>query len=729
MQTLVALALLLSSSAYANPLQETVGRSETRVKSATFAPAVGRGLQDQALVSRLAHLDYRAVNASPEKPGEYWLTDDRLWVYRRAHRVDGRPWPAAKFALKLSDSVVTGATWDNGLAADLGVRGLWLEPEVLAESLDEERAQHVDLVLADLPDHVWQPLLALEDARFFDHVGVDGVGVARAIWANIRAGGAVEGGSTITQQLVKNRDLSAKRTLSRKASEAVRAVALESKYDKADILETYLDIIYYGHVDGVAVYGLGTASQVFFSKPASQLTLDEAALLAAVVQGPNGLSPIRHPDRAKARRDRALDRMAELGWATERQVNTGKERPIRLSITSPTPNSARHFRAWVKASTDELDGPGVVIETTLDPHLQRQAELAVTEHLARLRQDYPLLQDLPLSAALVSLDGRTGEILAHVGGDPAATHDVFDRVTQAKRQPGSTLKPLVMLEALGDCGLTPATRVADAPLTLDLEPGTWTPENYDHRHRGPVGLRTALVDSINVPMVRTAAHCGLDETADLLRATGLELPENAPPSFVLGSVETSPLDLAEAYTVFAVPGTVSTPFGVSRVEYPKGGRISATHSESRRVASPAASWITRDMMGDVISEGTGRAARLQNTTAHGKTGTTSGKRDAWFAGEANGVVTVVWVGLDSGKVGLTGGRGAAPLWATFMEAVVGSTTAYEVAQPLSVVEHTIRRDAGMRVGAGASGAESEYFRRGVLPPHRRFWRSKDTVIE
>ncbi|MBT3223786.1 MAG: hypothetical protein HN348_32355, partial [Proteobacteria bacterium] len=502
----------------------------------------------------------------------------------------------------------------------------------------------------ELPDHVWLPLLALEDTRFFKHIGVDGRSIARAIVANFKAGQSVEGASTITQQLIKNRDLSPKRTLSRKISEAARALLVDTFRTKEVILQSYLNTVYYGHVDGVAVHGLGTASQVYFSKDAADLTLEEAALLAAIVQGPNGLSPIRHPDAAKERRDRAISRMVELGWLDEDLARETKAKPIVLQLTSPEPHMATHFRSWTVKTTKEksraLDrGWGLVIETTLDPQLQRHAENTVEAHLASLRQNYPLLRQTDLSAALVAVDVKTGAVLAYVGGDPANPGE-FDRAREAERQPGSAIKPLLLLEALETCGdnppLNPASQISDRPLTVELPSGKWEPHNYDHKNHGNVSVRTALVKSYNIPFVRIAEHCGMNPTARRVGRAGISLPKDPPPSFVLGSIETTPLDLAGAFTVFN-DGRSVEPRGVSRIHGPKGRRIAAFAPKKTRAASPATAYLIRDMMDDVVDEGTGRAAAISGLEVAGKTGSSSNLRDAWFVGQAEGVVTVVWV--------------------------------------------------------------------------------------
>ncbi|MEO1365847.1 MAG: transglycosylase domain-containing protein, partial [Acidobacteriota bacterium] len=303
----------------ANPLLTELGRSESRVLSAAYPLRVGGAVGDYALGDRLDRLGYKRVKTRPAVPGEYFWGHDNFWIYRRAHRLTGRNYKARLFGLRLDGR--RGADGGRVLAiidADgepLDADRAWIEPEVLAESLDDDRARRFPFRLDAVPEHVWRPVLAAEDARFFDHLGVDGRSVARALLANVKAGGVAQGGSTLTQQLIKNRDLTPERSLSRKASEAVRALALEATHDKEDILEAYLDQVYLGHVDGLAVHGFGTAARVYFRKNVAALSLAESAMLAALIQRPNWLQPRKHPDRARQRRDWVLGRMLELGWA------------------------------------------------------------------------------------------------------------------------------------------------------------------------------------------------------------------------------------------------------------------------------------------------------------------------------------------------------------------------------------------------------------------------------
>jgi penicillin-binding protein 1B len=737
---LVATTGLLVSLAGAADLEDDLGRSEVRVRSAPYPLIAGRTVQECALRRRLERLGYRRVHQKPDEVGTYFYGHEIFWIYRHAHRWRGSNRPPSLIGLKLrrEDGRILGAVGPGGETVSLEEGKWWLEPETLAESLGGDRADRVLVRFDDLPDHVWAAVLAAEDARFFEHDGVDARSVARAAVANAKSGGVVQGGSTITQQLVKNRDLTPKRSMGRKVSEAMRSLMLESQYDKQEILEAYLNQVYLGHVEGLAIHGIGTAARAYFSTSAERLSVVESATLAAMIQGPNRLSPLRHPERVRERRDWVLSRLEELGRATPEVVAAAKRTSVEIDITPPGSRAPVHFLSRVSGDV-ERDAPkriekgrGVVVETTLDPYLQELAELAVREQLDRLRRDHRRLRSAPLSAALVSLDSRTGEVLAYVGGDPAERGDAFDRVRSARRQPGSAVKPFVLLEAFDECGerepLYPASRVADEPLEITLPSGAWRPENYDRRYAGVVTARRALAESRNVPMVRIARWCGLASAARTFERAGLALPDAPPPSFVLGSVEISPLALAAAYTAIATNGDRMRPYAVSRVEKPEGGKLSRTRPHRRDVVDAETAWLVRDVMRSAVEDGTARIGAIEGIEVAAKTGTSSNLRDAWFAGVAGSVVTVVWVGLDDGgSLGLTGARAAGPIWRAFMEPAERARPGLPGNTPRGIIEAWVDPDSGLRVGSGKRGASKEVFRRGTLPRRDRFWRRDRAV--
>jgi len=721
-------------------LEQELGRNDVRVRSAAYPLVAGRTVQEARLPERLERLDYRRVHSRPETPGEFFYGHEVFWIFRRAHRWNGRDHAPALIGLELrrEDGRILGAMDPSGERSPLDEPGsLWLEPGAISESLTADRARRLPVVLEDLPEQVWRPVLAAEDARFFEHSGIDARSVARAALANLKQGKIAEGGSTITQQLIKNRDLSPERSFGRKASEAVRALMLEAEYDKREILQAYLNQVYLGHVEGLALHGIGTAARAYFSKSAADMNLAESATLAAMIQGPNRLSPQRHPQRVLERRDWVLSRLEELGWAGAVACARARQTPLETRIAPPAHDEPTQFLSWIREAVAEVapkrleSGRGVVVETSLDPLLQHWAEEVVAQRLEALRGRNPRLREGTLSAVLIALDPYTGEVLAYVGGDPAV-RDGFDRGRKALRQPGSTVKPFVLLEAFDNCGsrkpLYPASRIADEPLTIDLPSGSWEPENHDGRFRGTVSARTALAESLNVPTVRVARWCGLADSAHRFEDLGLDLPGAPPPSFTLGSVETTPLRLARAYTVLATPGQLVEPLPFSRIEKPGGELLEREKPRRRRVAHPASAWLVRDLLTSAVDSGTASVAQIENLDVAAKTGSSSKLRDAWFVGHAGSVVALVWVGLDEGgSLGLTGAGAAGPIWREFMLRAVPARPRGRTERPKQIVERSVDTDSGLLVRDGKRGSRRELFRKGKLPPRNRFWRADREV--
>lgn len=719
------LALTAAPPATAS-LTDEPGRNDVRIWSGLYPLAAGRTVREMALPERLEARGYRRVHHRPANPGEYFWGHEVFWIHRRSFGVGRRRVGHELIGLRLdpADGRVLEVTREGvGWSALRSSRtAAVLEPMLLGESFDERRTRRRPIDFAALPERVWRPLLAAEDARFFDHVGLDGRAIARALLANLEKGGVAQGGSTLTQQLVKLRDLSPRRSLGRKASEAVRALALEAEHSKEEILEAYLDHVYYGHVEGVHLYGLGASARAFYGRRPEELTLAEATVLAAVVQAPNRLSPVRNPEQLAPRYRWILDRLDELGWADGAELASARRGLPAPRPRGPEAEPAPHYRRWLGTIAAERspelseEGRGFLAWGTLDPLLQRWAEEAVAEGLDRLRRESPALRRRPLAAALVALDATTGDVLAWVGG-PAGSE--LDRARTARRQPGSTVKPFVALHALDRCGprepVYPSRRVLDTPLTLALASGPWSPENSDRRYRQVVTVRATLVDSLNVPTVRLARWCGFEPTAATLRDAGLDLPADPPPAFVLGAVETTPVELAAAFTTFAGTGLAARPRALRRLARPSGSRLLAPHTDRRRVASPAATYLVTELLREVVADGP--------ADAFGKTGTSSDRRDAWFAGGAGSVVAAVWVGVDDATpLGLVGAQAAQPIWHRFMERSAAARPPLPRERPEAVVEWWVQEATGLRVRDGRSDAVPYLFDRRHLPPKRRWWR-------
>src|SRR5581483_8790354 len=502
-------------------------------------------------------------------------------------------------------------------------------------------------------------VLAVEDHRFYSHPGIDPVAVGRAVWANLVKGEVVQGGSTITQQLAKNLFYTPQRTFVRKIKESIAALVLEAKYRKDEILESYLNEIYLGQAGSVAIYGVGEAAHRYFGKSVDDLTIEETALIAGMIKGPNTYSPVRDLRLAKQRRDVVLRRLRDEGRITEEQWKAAINTPVRVSPPQDSLADAPYFVDYVLRQSEETADAalpdGTRVYTTLDPILQRIAGEVLQNGLARLETTYPKLKrtDLPLQGALVALDPRTGGILAMVGGREYRASQ-FNRAVQAKRQPGSLFKPLVYLaafEATRDAGsgaVTPASLILDAPVTFESPAGPWSPQNYDRQFRGAVTIRAALEQSLNVPAVRVAQTVGAKRIVRLAHDLGIKSPLDHNLSLALGSSAVSLLEITAAFGVLAHNGLAAQPSSIRSVAAPNGDPLWHALPDRRQAVSPQAAYLVTSLLKGVIDRGTAARARAMGlkSVVAGKTGTTDGYRDAWFVGYTPEIVIGVWVGFD-----------------------------------------------------------------------------------
>lgn len=709
---------------------DELGRNDVRIYSAAVEVRVGESVIDLALPGRLGQLGYDRVHRRPQRPGEFFWGHEVFWVFSRS-RADAQGPGLVGLDLRRQDGVILGRR--DVPALDVGEAVLTLERVLLAEEFSSRQAARIPLRFADLPERVWRPLLAAEDARFFDHQGVDGRAIARALLANVRAGKVAQGGSTITQQLVKMRDLTPARSLGRKVSEAVRALHLEAGYDKVDILEEYLNHVYLGHVEGLSLYGYGAAARAFFDARAEDLSLAQATLLAAIVQAPNRFSPVRNAGAVADRYRWILDRLEQLGWAAGEELRLARRAVPGLDVQPPRRAISQPVLSWLEEDFTRVaprraeEERGVMVETTLDPWLQRLAEQVVDEHLSSLRASTGA--GVQLQAAMVAVEAGSGKVVAYVGG--GSDGGALDRVRSAQRQPGSTVKPLVLAEAFADCGrrapLYPAARISNAAWSVDLPSGRWMPRNPDGGLGGVVTLRQATVASLNVPFARLADWCGFDAVAARMRDAGLELANDPPPSFVLGAIEVTPLALAAAYTALVGDGQRAEPLAWESMRRPSGRLLAEQRQRLDRVLPDAVSFLVRDVLRQGVVDGTSRGADVPGIRVFAKTGTSSGERDAWAAGGYADLCVVVWIGRDDGtSIGLSGGGAAAPLLGAFLRQAVRVPDSVDVV-PDSIELRSYDPASGLLVRSGRRGARDDYFVADSLPPRRRWWRPGRTV--
>ncbi len=542
-----------------------------------------------------------------------------------------------------------------------------LEPGVMLLAFDgtklsEQGSFYGDQVrVADLPDYVPNALIAIEDRRFRSHYGIDPIGLARAIFRNIRAGRMVEGGSTLTQQLAKNLFLSPERTANRKIQEAVLAIWLERKFTKDEILQLYLNRVYYGS----GAVGIEKAAQTFFRKPAAELTLGEAATLAASLKAPTNYNPINHPIESANRTGLVLKAMAERGFITADEANQAISAPSSLAASDYVP-ATQYVVDWVGEQLPQLAksyDQSIVVETTIDPHLQLVAEKALRKQLNEVGKKLRVGQ-----GAMVLLDS-TGAVRAMVGGK-SYKKSQYNRATKALRQPGSAFKPFVYLTAM-EHGYSPGSVETDEPVRI----GSWEPENYKHRYLGQVTLTTALAQSLNTVAAKLAVAVGPDNVVATARKLGITSKLGTDASIALGTSEVTLLEMTSAFTPFANGGYTVAPYVVKRITTKDGQVLYERHGEGfGQTVSPRDLGAMNTMLRAVVDQGTAKKAQLQGFDIAGKTGTSQDYRDAWFIGYSAQYIAGVWVGNDdnSPTKNVTGGSLPATIWRSVMaEAMSG----------------------------------------------------------
>lgn len=702
--TLYRAALLDVDRVVAGPVWSSSGR----VMSGPQVVWTGLSYSAEALAADLSAAGY-VRSSKVAKPGDFQVSGDAVMVDVPA--AEGPGWSASEGEVLV--------TFRDGHVSSVSPKGrATFAPAELAAVRGAQNETRRSVPLAEIPDHVVHAVLAMEDSRFYDHEGVDPIGIARAFIVNVVRGNTVQGGSTLTQQLAKNLFLSSDRTIERKAHEALLALALERRLSKNEVLELYLNGVYLGQADGASVYGVDQAARAFFGKPVGRLEVGEAAVLGGIISAPNRYDPLQHPDKAQERRDITLARMVDVGWLDAATAAAAKKQPL---VTHPalTGRSAPWAVDAAVAALEDTLGPGsvaargVTVQTTIQPALQRLAERAVRESLAELDKAHPKARGAEM--ALVAVRASDGAIVALVGGRDYAVSP-YNRALVGHRQVGSTVKPLTTLFAFEeDNDLSPATPLDDHPIDRVEDGKPWHPKNYDGVFLGPIPLRQALAQSRNIPAVLLSERVGMKNLEKKWKGLGLS-DATAWKSSALGGFDATPTEVAGAYTVFPTGGLWRRPLLVRHAADQGGEVLWSEEPVSARKASARAAWLTSTILEDVVKTGTGAAAVKYGAVGAvaGKTGTTDNMRDAWFAGYSRDLVVVVWVGFDKGKdLGLSGGQAALPAWARFM---AGSGTMSGAFSPPADVERaTVCEISRMPNRAACPATATEWFSRGHVP--------------
>lgn len=701
---------------------ETFDSVPTRVYSSLYWMRQGVGASAEELRYRLKERDYKEVASAEEvrAAGQFAL---QLGEDKRVQRLtlftNEFQYPNAAKEVLFGNPAAEirparySVNWEGGFVTEVSqdgvgeVPGMALEPTLVAQ-LNEGNVQARRTVpIAQIPHTLMKGIVLTEDQRFLEHGGIDPRGILRSIYVNLRSGGYVQGASTITQQLARNVYLTRQKTIWRKVKEMVMSVLLELKFSKDQILEKYLNEVYFGQSGNIAVHGVSEAAKFYFNKGLDELSIAEQALLAGIVRGPFYYSPFRHFERAKGRQEIVLTKMFEAGVITEAQYKEAKAEHLKFARASLVQNRAPYFTDMVQAQLlkdlpeQEVLGAGFTIFSTLDTYYQSLSEKAVADGVAAIegRLAQYLEKRKPktpkpgetqepearlVQGVFLSVDPANGHLLSLVGGR-SYEESTYNRALLMRRQVGSLIKPFVYLSALAygrnpdGTPMNSISKFEDRPFTYEFDGKTWSPRNYDEDFAGTVTLRYALANSINTVAAQVAVNTGLDHLVDTARQAGFETPLQALPSLSLGAVEVPPLEVATAYTTLANFGLRRELTSTLVVVGEDGRSVARFQPRDEHVLPPEESSNLVQLMTSVFEIGTAKSARSGGFLwpAAGKTGTTNEFRDAWFAGFSQKLLGIAWVGFDRDDevvrkhrkaLKLTGAVAALPVWTEFMTA-------------------------------------------------------------
>jgi penicillin-binding protein 1B len=715
----VRYARLIDRKLKAGPFSQSVN-----IYAAPATLAVGDAITPERIVAHLRQSGYSP--SLRNRNGRYNLRPNRVEIYPGPESYFG-PEPAVlEFAAGHLFKIISLA--DNTERTEYE-----LEPRLITSLSDKNREKRRIVRYADIPHSLVDAVVAVEDKHFFQHGGFDVPRMIKGAWIDLRDGRKEQGASTLSMQLVRNLWLNPRKSFRRKFAEILMTMHLEHKLSKQQIFEDYANQVYLGRRGTFSINGFGEAARDYFDKDLRQISIEEAALLAAMIQRPSYYNPYRYPDRARSRRNLVLELMRDQGYLTAEQWRQATAAPLRVANTTDTDSvESQYFMDLLNQEMqnrpEDSPAPSSRLYTTLDLNLQHAAEESVRDGMKavdqllasrRKKERFPAGQP---QVALIALDPHTGQIRALVGGRSYASSQL-DHVL-AERQPGSSFKPFVYAAALetavsgGAHILTPATTVDDSPSSFQFGNQLYTPGNFHRNFMGEVSLRTALAHSLNVATIKVAQMVGYPAVVKMARRCGLPATIQATPSVALGSYEVSPLDIAGAYTVFANRGVYVRPSVVDSVHGGDGRALWSQAPERHRAMDPRVAFLMVNMLEEVLRSGTGAGVRARGFTvpAAGKTGTS---RDGWFAGFTSELLCVVWVGFDDNRdLDLEGSRSALPIWTEFMKKAL-KLPAYADPEPFSppdgVVSEEICNESGQLAGAYCTDTHREVFVDGTEP--------------
>jgi penicillin-binding protein 1B len=682
---------------------------------------VGKKLQQEHFQKELSLLRYIEKENS-KKPGDYQVKGTHFIIHSRdIHFSDGKQ-EAVQIELNITNSQISSlADHQSGQPLSL----FRLEPLHIASIYPGDNEDRLLVQLKETPSLLIQALLLTEDKHFYKHIGIYPLAIVRALFANLKAGRTVQGGSTLTQQLVKNFFLTSEQSLRRKFNEAFMALLLEFRYEKDDILESYLNEIYLGQDGKRAIHGFAMASKFYFQRNIDELSADQMALLVGMAKGASYYNPRKHPERAKARRDLILKNMGQADLLSVESATEMQDRP--LGVTERTPSGITLYPAFVQLvrqqlkrdyKDEDLQSEGLSVFTTFDPIIQQQAEESLQKTLTDIEKQRKLDKE-SLQGALVLCSVDQGEVLAVVG-DRFPRQDGFNRALDMNRPVGSVIKPAVYLSALSQPDrFNLLTILNDTPLTVPLSGKDWQPKNYDKKYLGSVTLRHALIHSLNVPTVNLGLDTGLNEVIQTIHNLGVTKEIQSFPSLLLGAVELPPITVLQMYQTIAAGGYKTPLRTILAVTDHQQKLLQRYPLTVEQAAAPAAVFCLSTTMQEICRTGTGRRLRQllpETLRVAGKTGTTDQLKDSWFAGFSGSHVAVAWVGHDDNSpTGLTGSTGALRVWAETMKRI--TTTPLTLSPPANIDFYYSDIQSGQLFSDHCNRGELiPFIRDGLLPP-------------
>jgi len=680
-----------------------------RIYSDTYTVYPGLRVDTQSFRRRIERLGYSSTSGAPSRRGTYSFSRSEgafaIWLHQFDYPT--RQESGRLIRMRLDEAGRIISMRGDG---DREIHEFDLEPALLSGTGRGAYEQRQVLELDKFPPMLVRAVLAVEDKRFFDHAGVDVQGLARALAVNVTSGEIRQGGSTLTQQLMKNFFLTDQRTVGRKVREAALALMAEQRFSKGEILDNYLNEIYMGQNGSSAIHGMGEAARFYFARDVADLSLGEMATLAGVIRAPSYYSPHKHPERAVTRRDLVLSMLHDQGDIDEAAYELALNEPLETAAPDTVGMRAPYFVDFVSREIAKryparaLQSEGYRVFTTLDPEMQAIAESVVADNVVEMERDIGealAKAGQPLQAAMVVMEPRTGAIRAMVGGRDYGGSQ-FNRAIDMRRQPGSTFKPIVALAAVGSEQVgarhfKTSSLVMDERMQWEWQGTVWSPRNYEGEFYGMVTIREAIEHSLNSAVARIAKDVGVKPIRDLAVRLGMTSDLGVYPSIVLGGHPVPLLDMAKVFGVFAAGGMKATPLSVHKVTDASGNVLEGNSVEVRRVIPATDAYLVTHLLEGVMERGTGATARRKGFKhpAAGKTGTSNDYKDAWFVGFTPNLLSAVWIGFDeAASMGLAGSEAALPIWTDFMRQALADTPHDSFEVPAGVVLSDVDKKSG-----------------------------------